>query len=157
VRSKVFAAVTTVMNFWVKAPCKLVGRKQRFGEAFCFHFQVWIDEPGLKGLYIQWQEGKSEKKGQLGRMKLLYSSRPTFKPWKPKISLPICFPGRQFKFCAKLSAECYPTSVIYSEIADSRAKTVKSVCVNVNFEPASSMWFQWLRSSFKFVVCRRMK
>jgi hypothetical protein len=32
-------AVTIFMFFWVKSPCRPVGRSERFGEAFCFHLQ----------------------------------------------------------------------------------------------------------------------
>jgi hypothetical protein len=30
-----------MMFFWVSAPCKLVGRCQRFGETYCLHLQPW--------------------------------------------------------------------------------------------------------------------
>jgi hypothetical protein len=30
-----------IMSLWVKEPCGLVGRSQRFGEAYCLHLQGW--------------------------------------------------------------------------------------------------------------------
>jgi hypothetical protein len=43
VRYEVFTAVRRMMMmlFWVLAPCRLVGRCQRFGETYCFHLQSW--------------------------------------------------------------------------------------------------------------------
>jgi hypothetical protein len=41
VRSEVFTAVRMVMMFWALAPCRLVGRCQRFGVTYCFHLQGW--------------------------------------------------------------------------------------------------------------------
>lgn len=39
---EVFVAMNTIMLFmWVLAPCKLVGRCQRFGETCCLHLHVY--------------------------------------------------------------------------------------------------------------------
>jgi hypothetical protein len=38
-RSEVVTAVRMMMMFWVLAPCRLVGRSQRFGETYCLHPQ----------------------------------------------------------------------------------------------------------------------
>jgi hypothetical protein len=40
-RFEVFTAVRMMM-FWVLAPCRLVGRYQRFGETHCPHLQAWV-------------------------------------------------------------------------------------------------------------------
>jgi hypothetical protein len=41
VRFEVFTAVRIMMMmiFWVLAPCRLVGRYQRFGDTYCLHLQ----------------------------------------------------------------------------------------------------------------------
>jgi hypothetical protein len=70
-RFKVFMAVTIlIMFFWVKSTCGLVGRSQRFEDTFCLHLKSQSDKPGLRGtMYIKWQWGKSEGKGQSEQMR----------------------------------------------------------------------------------------
>jgi hypothetical protein len=38
-RFDVFTAERIILLFWVLAPCRLVGRYQRFGETYCLHLQ----------------------------------------------------------------------------------------------------------------------
>jgi hypothetical protein len=48
-----------MMFFWIKGPCRLVGRNRRFGRACCLHRQGWSDYRGLKGtIYVGWQRGQ---------------------------------------------------------------------------------------------------
>jgi hypothetical protein len=45
-RFEVFTVVRLIMMmFWVLAPCRLVGRCQRFGETYCLHLQGQIFRP----------------------------------------------------------------------------------------------------------------
>jgi hypothetical protein len=77
VRSEVFTAVrmmmmTTIMMMfmflWVLAPCRLIGRGQRFGEKHCLHFQNRSSDTGMWWdyiyIYIRLKEGKTERVGK---------------------------------------------------------------------------------------------
>jgi hypothetical protein len=39
--SQILAYFFMMLFFWVLAPCRLVGRCQRFGEIYCLHLQPW--------------------------------------------------------------------------------------------------------------------
>jgi hypothetical protein len=77
-----------MMFFWAWAPCGLAGRSQRFGEAYCLHLQGWSDHAGNQRDYIEWQEGKSEEKGQPVHTapKPRRTSSISSPPWKTQIS-----------------------------------------------------------------------
>jgi hypothetical protein len=47
VRSEIFMAVRT-MVFWVLAPCRLVGRYQRFEQTYYLHLQGWSGDAGKR-------------------------------------------------------------------------------------------------------------
>jgi hypothetical protein len=57
------------MFFWIKSPCGLVGRSQRFREARCLHLQGLSDEATLLGSVYIAVSGKSQGKGQSGRVR----------------------------------------------------------------------------------------
>jgi hypothetical protein len=54
-RFKVFTVVTILnMFFWVKTPCELAARGQRFGKACCLHLQGWRWESCCGVEYMCW-------------------------------------------------------------------------------------------------------
>jgi hypothetical protein len=46
------AVSVPIRFFWVKSPCRLVGRCRRFGQACCLHLEGWSDGPNSEGPYI---------------------------------------------------------------------------------------------------------
>jgi hypothetical protein len=48
------------MLFWILTPCRMAGRAQRFGEAYCVHLQGEIgDARNWRDLYSQGNERQS--------------------------------------------------------------------------------------------------